>query len=204
MERSMRDVVSDILTWPWFSEPHGYNFNGHLVRDPGGNLCIDPVEPTEDDMNALVREGVTRIVLTNRNHSRAANRVRARTGARTAIHADDADHARNQQTELDDRLEVGGTLGPLEVVDASGKSPGEVALLWPDRGILIVGDAIIGNPPGQCGLLPERVMDDPARLRSNLRKLLDLDFDILLVGDGESLLRDAKARLKELVETFPD
>ena len=54
------------------------------------------------------------------------------------------------------------------------------------------------------GRLPERVMDDPARLRSNLRKLLDLDFDILLVGDGESILRDAKARLKELVETFPD
>ncbi len=200
----MRDVVRDILTWPWFSEPHGYNFNGHLVCAPGGTICIDPVEPTEHDMNALVREGVARIVLTNRNHSRAANRVRARTGARTSIHADDADHARSQETELDDRLAVGDAVGPLEVVDASGKSPGEVALLWPDRGILIVGDAVIGNPPGRCGLLPERVMDDPARLRSSLRKLLDLDFDILLGGDGESLLRDAKARLGELVETFPD
>ncbi len=204
MERNMRDIVSDILTWPWLSEPHGYNFNGHLVRDPGGNICIDPVEPTEDDMNAIVREGVAWIILTNRNHSRAANRVRTRTGARTVIHAEDADHARSQETELDDGLEVGGTVGPLEVVDASGKSPGEVALLWPDRGILIVGDAIIGNPPGQCGLLPERVMDDPARLRNSLRKLLDLDFDILLVGDGESILRNAKARLNELVETFPD
>ena len=204
MERNMRDIVSDILTWPWLSEPHGYNFNGHLVRDPGGNICIDPVEPTEDDMNAIVREGVAWIILTNRNHSRAANRVRTRTGARTVIHAEDADHARSQETELDDGLEVGGTVGPLEVVDASGKSPGEVALLWPDRGILIVGDAIIGNPPGQCGLLPERVMDDPARLRNSLRKLLDLDFDILLVGDGESILRNAKARLNELVETFLD
>ena len=47
-------------------------------------------------------------------------------------------------------------------------------------------------------------MDDPARLRRNVRKLLDLDFDILLVGDGESILRNAKTRLKELVETFPD
>ncbi len=204
MERSMRDAVSDILTWPWFSEPHGYNFNGHLVRDPGGNICIDPVEPTEDDTDALVREGVAWIILTNRNHSRAANRVRTSTGARTVIHPDDADHARSQETELDDALEIGGTVGPLEVVDASGKSPGEVALLWPHRGILIVGDAIIGNPPGQCGLLPERVMDDPARLRSNLRKLLDLDFDILLVGDGVSILQNAKARLKELVKTFPD
>ena len=204
MERNMRELVSDILTWPWFSEPHGYNFNGHLVRDPGGNICIDPVEPTQDDMDALVREGVARIILTNRNHSRAANRVRASTGAQTVIHADDADHARSQETELDEALEVGGTVGPLEVVDASGKSPGEVALLWPDRGILIVGDAVIGKPPGQCGLLPERVMDDPARLRNSLRKLLDLDFDILLVGDGESILQNAKARLKELVETFPD
>jgi hypothetical protein len=33
---------------------------------------------------------------------------------------------------------------------------------------------------------------------------LDLDFDILLVGDGEPILQNAKARLKELVETFPD
>jgi glyoxylase-like metal-dependent hydrolase (beta-lactamase superfamily II) len=200
----MREIVSDILTWPWFSEPHGYNFNGHLVRDPGGNVCIDPVEPTADDMETLVREGVAWIILTNRNHSRAANRVRARSGARTVIHANDADHARNQGTELDDGLNLGDTVGPFEVVDAAGKSPGEVALLWPDRGILIVGDAIIGNPPGQCGLLPERVMDDPARLRGSLRKLLDLDFDILLVGDGAPILRDAKARLKELVETFPD
>ncbi len=204
MERTMRDIVSDILTWPWFSEPHGYNFNGHLVRDPGGNVCIDPVEPTEDDLDALVREGVAWIVLTNRNHSRAANRVRASTGARTVIHADDADHARSQETELDDALEVGASIGPLQVVDASGKSPGEVALLWRDRGILIVGDAIIGNPPGQCGLSPERVMDDPARLRTSVRAFLDLDFDTLLVGDGEAILRDAKARVKELVETFPD
>ena len=199
----MRSIVSDILTWPWFSEPHGYDFNGHLVRDPGGNICIDPVEPTDDAMDVLVSEGVAWIVLTNRNHSRAANRIRTNTGARTLIHADDADHARRQQTALDGMLDVGGTVGPFEVVDASGKSPGEVALLWRDRGILIVGDAVIGNPPGQCGLLPERVMDDPARLRGNLRKLVDLDFDILLVGDGESILHDAKARLKELVDTFP-
>ena len=200
----MRAIVSDIFTWPWFSEPHGYNFNGHLVRDPGGNVCIDPVEPSEDALAALVREGVAWIVLTNRNHSRAANRVRASTGARTLIHADDADHARSQEAQVDDALEVGASIGPLEIVDASGKSPGEVALLWRDRGILLVGDAIIGNPPGQCGLLPERVMDDPARLRASVRAFLDLDFDTLLVGDGEAILRDAKARVKELVETFPD
>ena len=151
-----------------------------LFAIPGGNICVDPVEPTEDDLHAIAREGVSRIILTNRNHSRASNRLRARTEARTAIHSDDADHAQSQGTELDDALVVGGRIGPLEIIDASGKSPGEVALFWPDRGTLIVGDAIIGNPPGRCGLLPERVMDDPVRLRSNVGKFLDLDFDTLL------------------------
>ena len=200
----MLEIVTNILTWTWFSEPHGYNFNGHLIRDPGGNICVDPVEPPEDDLDAIALEGVTRIILTNRNHSRASNKVRARTSARTLIHADDADHAVSQDTELDGELTIGSRIGPLEVVGAAGKSPGEVALFWRDRKILIVGDAIIGNPPGQCGLLPERVMDDPVRLRGNVCKLLDLDFDILLFGDGESILQNAKARLKELVETFPN
>ena len=36
----------------------------------------------------------------------------------------------------------------------------------------MVGDAIIGNPPGRCALLRERVMDDPARLRASVRALL--------------------------------
>ncbi len=200
----MREIVDDILTWSRFSEPHGYDFNGHLVRHPGGNICVDPVEPSEDDLEALVGQGVSRILLTNRNHSRAANRIRARTGAQTAIHADDADHARSQDTEIDQELTIGGRIGPLEVIGAAGKSPGEVALFWRERRILIVGDAVIGQPPGRCGLLPERVIDDPARLRGSLRSFLELDFETLLVGDGRSILRDAKARLEELIATFAD
>lgn len=200
----MREVVSGIYTWPWFSQPHGYNFNGHLIRHAGGNLCIDPVEPTGEDLDELARHGVSRILLTNRNHSRAANKVRDRTGARTTIHPADAPHARSQGAELDDELKLGEKVGPLVVVGVGGKSPGEIALHWPGRKILIVGDAVIGNPPGRCGLLPDRVMDDPARLRESVRGLLSLDFDTLLVGDGVSILQNAKERLGELIETFPN
>ena len=199
----MQEILSDIFTWPWFSESHGYNFNGHLIRHAEGNLCIDPVEPGEEGLDEVAHLGVTRILLTNRNHSRAANKVRERTGARTAIHPDDAAHARNQGTVLDDALAVGTTIGPLVVVGAPGKSPGEVALHWSERRLLIVGDAVIGNPPGCCGLLREQVMDDPDRLRQSVRGLLDLDFDTLLVGDGQPILEGAKARLEELVATFP-
>ncbi|MBI2183147.1 MAG: hypothetical protein HYU31_20360 [Deltaproteobacteria bacterium] len=78
----MREVVSGIFTWPWFSEPHGYNFNGHLIHHAGGNLCIDPVEPAEEDFEEIARHGVARIVLTNRNHSRAVPPTRPTRAAR--------------------------------------------------------------------------------------------------------------------------
>jgi glyoxylase-like metal-dependent hydrolase (beta-lactamase superfamily II) len=199
----MHEIVTDVLTWTWFSEPHGYNFNGYLVRHAEGNLCIDPVPPSDECLADIARIGSAKILLTNRNHSRAANVVRARTGARTLIHPDDAAHARSQRAEIDGQLNVGQKIGPLMIVAVPGKSPGEVALHWPERKLLIVGDAVIGNPPGRCGLLREKVMDDPARLRQSVRNLLDLDFDTLLFGDGASILRHAKMQLKELVDTFP-
>ena len=199
----MREILTGIYSWPWFSEPHGYNFNGHLVLHPGGNLCIDPVEPVDADLEELARRGVATILITNRNHSRAANKVRARTGARTAIHASDAPHARSEGAELDEELRLGQKVGPFVVLGAPGKSPGEVVLHWPERKILLVGDAVVGHPPGRCKLLPDKVVDDPARLRESVRGLLSIDFDILLVGDGEPILQSAKEQLRELVDTFP-
>ena len=198
----MRTIAGDILTWSWFSQPHGYDFNGFLISDRAGNLAIDPVEPTEQVLHELVQRGVSRILLTNRNHVRAANRVRASTGARTAIHTSDAAYARGQGAELDDELQVGDKIGPLSVIGVPGKSAGEVAFHWPERRLLIVGDAVVGNPPGRLGLLRETVLDEPARLRESVRQLLSLEFDMLLVGDGECVLHDARERLRELVETF--
>jgi glyoxylase-like metal-dependent hydrolase (beta-lactamase superfamily II) len=83
-----------------------------------------------------------------------------------------------------------------------GKSPGEIALHWPERRLLVVGDALIGNPPGRLSLLPDKVMDDPAQLRRSVRALTTLDLDVILVGDGAPVLADASARLRELVESF--
>jgi len=198
----MHEIVSGIFTWPWFSERHGYNFNGYLVCAAGGNICIDPPEPDAATLDEICRLGVARILLTNRNHVRAASALRARTGARTAIHPDDSAHARAQGVELDDELQLGHEVGPFVVVGAAGKSPGEVALHWAERRLLIVGDSVIGNPPGRCSLLPETVMDDPELLRTSVRRLLDLDFDTLLVGDGAPILSGARERLRELVAGF--
>ncbi len=199
----MREVLAGIWSWDWFSEPHGYDFHGTLVVHEEGNLCIDPVEAGEDDLDKLAEQGVARILITNRNHARAANLVRARTGARVAIHPADAAHAREQGLEIDDELKAGQRVGPLEIVAVPGKSPGEIALHDSARRLLIVGDAVIGNPPGELSLLRERVMDDPPLLRRSVRQLLKLDFDSVLVGDGEAILEGGHEQLRALVGGFP-
>ena len=198
----MREIVAGIWTWAWLSPPHGYDFNGHLVLHADGNVCIDPVELTDAARAKLVAEGVATIAITNRNHVRAANEVRRLTGARTLIHAADEAYARGQGAEIDAALAPGDVIGPLHVIGVPGKSPGEVAFLWPERHLVIVGDAAIGNPPGTLSLLREKVMDDPSRLRASVRALLDSDFDTVLVGDGVSILSGAKQKLSDLVATF--
>jgi len=195
----MREILPGILTWPWFSARHGYDFNGWLVRHPRGNVCIDPVEMTDDVLGEIAGEGAARIVLTNRNHFRACMRVKERTGARIAIHPADAAFVRERGVSVDDDLRLGDRVGPFVVVDAQGKSPGEIALHWPDRRILLLGDACVGKPPGECALLPDAVIDDKRALIQSLRKLAKLDFDALLMGDGAPILQDGRAALERLV-----
>ena len=198
----MDHVIPGVFIWSRLSEPHGYNFNGHLVEHEDGNVCIDPVAPDAATLEAIAAKGVAQIVLTNRNHSRGANEVRARTGAPVSIHPADAAHARNQGTLIDSDLVVGEHAGPFEIVDASGKSPGEVALFWRTRRILVVGDVLIGNPPGRCALLPDGKMDDPSKLRDTVRRLYGLYFESLLVGDGSPIRHDARIPLAALISTI--
>lgn len=200
---TLRELVPDILTWPWFSERFGYDFNGYLVRHATGNLCVDPVEAPDAVLDAIAAEGVAAILLTNRNHFRDAARVKARTGARVLVHPADADFVRSKGVPVDGELLPGGAVGPFTIVDAAGKSPGEVALHWPERRLLIVGDACVGKAPGVLGLLPEAVMDDPAALRHALTRIADvIDCDTLLVCDGHPVLTGAREALRKLVATF--
>ena len=199
----MREIVPGILTWPWYSARFGYDFNGFLVRRTDGNLVIDPVEPSDDDL------AVSRAKASRASSSPTATtiapppRVRERTGARVAVHPADAAFVREKGVAVDDALAHFERVGPFVVVPAAGKSPGEIALHWPDKRLLIVGDACVGTPPGGLSLLPPAVIDAPDELRQSLRRIAaELDFDTLLVADGESILRGGRAALQRLVATF--
>ena len=201
-ELPMRELADGVFMWSWLSPPHGYDFNGHLFKLPGLTVCVDPVAAEPPALEALLAARPQHIVLTNRNHTRKSVELRAATQGSIAIHRDDAEHARSQGVAPDAFLAEGDRLGPLQVIAVPGKSPGEIALFWPERRMLLVGDALIGDPPGEVRLLRPQVIDDMDGLKRSVRRLLDLDFDTLLCGDGAPILTGAKAAVERLVRTF--
>jgi glyoxylase-like metal-dependent hydrolase (beta-lactamase superfamily II) len=81
------------------------------------------------------------------------------------------------------------------------KSPGESALFIPQgKGVLIVGDALIGKPAGAVSMLPGEKYANLDKAREGLRRLLKYNFETLLVGDGTSIMSGAKAVVERALQ----
>jgi len=68
----MNEILPDVFTWSWRSPRFGYDFNGYFVRLPSRNVCIDPVEMSDEVLDDLAGRGLACIVLNNRIHVRAS------------------------------------------------------------------------------------------------------------------------------------
>ena len=90
--------------------------------------------------------------------------------------------------------------GDIHLVPVPGKSPGEIAFHLPRSHALIVGDVVIGVPPGELSTYPDEVIEDRKRLLESAARLLEYDFDALLLCDGEPLPSSGKAKLRQFVE----
>ena len=91
--------------------------------------------------------------------------------------------------------------GLISIKLENQKSPGESAFFLKERGVMIVGDALIGKVPGKLNMLPPDKYKDPELAKKGLNKLLDFEFQSLLVGDGVSILKDAKKEVKSFLES---
>ena len=187
-------LAEDVYTWGCFNDDKKYNFNGFLLACPEGALIVDPPALSRDDEGYFEQLGLVPklLLITNRNHIRALDSFTKRGEAPVAMH-----EAETGQVEIrvDRALKDGEpVLGGPQVVHLPGKSPGEVGLYWRQRRILLLGDALIA-PYGRLRLIPDAKLDDPKLLRQSLRKLEGLDFDHLLLADGDPLLSDAKPRV---------
>jgi glyoxylase-like metal-dependent hydrolase (beta-lactamase superfamily II) len=126
---------------------------------------------------------------------------REETGAQVVAHEEDAG---SFPFPADRAVVEGEEIVPgMEVVHLRyGKSPGEIALVWPNLGAAFISDLVWGGPSGAFSFLPDEKLADPASAALELRKLVAYpQVTTILVGDGHSIYGNAREKLLEcLVE----
>lgn len=192
----------DLYGWSRFDQARNIDFHSVVWVREAGNVAIDPLPLEEHDARHLASLGrLTRIVVTNSDHLRAADDLSRRTGAAIAGPRAERDAFPPLCTEW---LGQGDEPVPgLRVVELDGsKTPGELALLLQET-TLVTGDLVRAHEAGRLCLLPTERLSDPTRARESVRGLLQYeDIAAVLPGDGWPVFRDGHTVLRELVDSW--
>jgi glyoxylase-like metal-dependent hydrolase (beta-lactamase superfamily II) len=161
-------------------------------------VLIDPMLPPEGVGYFDEHGPPEHILLTNRHHDRQSWELRERFGC--TVHC-----VRNGMHELNGRGEAeafdfGDTLpGGATVYEVDAICPDETALHIPAYNALACADGVI-HYGEDLGFVPEQYMDDPTATKQALReaygRLLELDFDVLLLAHGTPWVGGAKDALR--------
>jgi len=94
-------------------------------------------------------------------------------------------------------LEDGDMVGPVRVLHTPGHTPGHLGFWWPERRILFAGDAIATYPVFEAGWPAFNL--NPTQQRISIRRMADLEAEVLAVGHGDPITGGAAERLRSLV-----
>jgi glyoxylase-like metal-dependent hydrolase (beta-lactamase superfamily II) len=108
--------------------------------------------------------------------------------------------AKHPPCPVDRPLRDGDTVGPVQVMYTPGHTPGAVAFYWPERRTLFSGDNVATWPRFGAGWpgfqLNER------QFRASLRRMAELDFNVIALGHGEPITTEGTRRLRSLVRSL--
>jgi uncharacterized cupin superfamily protein len=191
-------TVAGIAMWWRWQPDRALNFNSWLVTGEAGSFVVDPLEPDDADVFTRCRAaGVRTVVVTNRDHERAAARFAQELGAAVIAPAADAAQLR---VAVDRTVVDGDEIFGWRVLVLDGyKTPGEMVLYSRARRAAISGDAFWGTPAGALRLMPDDKLADPARAVLSARRVRALTIDHLLVGDGAPVFGAARRALSAMI-----
>jgi uncharacterized cupin superfamily protein len=192
-------IVTGVAMWSRWQPDRGLNFNSWLVRGSAGTFIVDPLEPDDDDVLVACRAAQPlAIVITNRDHERAAARFARECNVPVIASAADAS---SLGLAVDRTVNDGDELFGWRVLVLDGyKTPGEMVLFSASRRAAISGDAFWGAPAGALRLMPDEKLADPVRAILAARRLRALPIDHLLVGDGQPIFGNAQAALGAMID----
>lgn len=197
----MHEIVPGVFHYAQRHERIGMIVHSYFLAEAA--TVLDPMIPPNglDWFEAHGRP--EQVVLTNRHHYRHADEFAERFGC--TVRASRAGMHEFGEDRTVEPFDPGDTLpGGIEVQEVGAICPDEVALYVPAARALACADGVVRwkDPNAELSFVPDSLLgDDPAAVRDGLRasyrRLLDLDFDTLLLAHGNPVPTGGKAALRE-------
>jgi glyoxylase-like metal-dependent hydrolase (beta-lactamase superfamily II) len=103
---------------------------------------------------------------------------------------------KHEPCPVDAAIGEGDAVGPLRTLHAAGHSPGHLAFHWPERGLLVAGDAISTWPRLEGGWPAFNL--NRKQQRDSLSRFGALEARIVGVGHGDPIATDAAEQVHRL------
>jgi glyoxylase-like metal-dependent hydrolase (beta-lactamase superfamily II) len=105
---------------------------------------------------------------------------------------------RHPPVDVHDYVHEGDRIGPLHVIHAPGHTPGHLAFHWPERRLLIAGDAVVTWPRLEAGWPAFRL--NPKQHEATLTRMAELEVETVGVGHGDPIRTGADRVLRSLLD----
>ena len=196
------EILPEICHWRAYHEGIKQDVSSWYL--PEAHVAIDPKLPDGGVDWFADRGGVADVLLSCRHHYRDAGRLVDAFGCtvhgpRSGLH--EFTHGEPVQGyDPEDELPGGAVAREVNAI-----SPDETALHMPAHRAVLIADGVVRwEPGGPLAFVPDFLMgDDPegvkAGLTAALERLLELDFDHLLLAHGEPVVGDGKEQLRAFV-----
>ena len=197
----MNEIAPGLWHWTARHEHIGSEVSSYYLLSE--RVLIDPMIPAEGIEWFEHNGAPEHVLLSNRHHDRHSWRLREAFGC--SVHC-----VRNGMYELEGRgpvepFDFGDELpGGVVVHEVDAISPDETALHLTGHRALACADGVVrSGVSGELAFVPDGLMDEPDNTKRGLRRayerLLDLDFDVLLLAHGQPVVGDGKEALRKFV-----
>ncbi|MBT4792633.1 MAG: MBL fold metallo-hydrolase [Halobacteriovoraceae bacterium] len=190
----------DLYSWSEFNEEKNIDFNSFLWVSKYGNIAFDPLPVSTHDLKHIeTLGGISWIIITNSDHIRDVENIRAITGAKVAGPLAEKD---NLAIKCDRYLSTGDDLiSGLKTIELQGsKTPGELSFILDDT-TLITADLIRAHKANELMLLPKEKLNDYEKAKESIAKLLEFkEIETILMGDGWHIFEGATKKLAKFYQ----
>jgi hydroxyacylglutathione hydrolase len=171
-------------------------------------------------------QDIKTIVITHYHfdHVGSLDKLKKITAAQVAVHRADADYIsekkeqphmgfmgmvikllkliyRTKPVKADILLEEGDKIGDYQVIHTPGHTPGSICLYNPKNKVIFVGDNLRYSQGKIDGPDP-RLLPEPEQFKESIKKLADLDIEVILSGHSPPITTGAAYKLEGYLKSI--